>query len=69
MTKMPIDQATILIDNLHEKLIGVQADPRFYMASYMVYLLAAKMTDYLGLYKKGSMQDGNARPYVVYPNW
>ena len=33
----------------------------------MVYLLAAKETNYLGLYKKGSMHDPNAWPYIVYP--
>lgn len=54
IAKMPIDWATILSDNLHEQLVGVQVDPIFYMTSYMVYLLAARMTNYLGLYKKGA---------------
>ena len=40
---------------------------RFYMISYVVYLLAARATNYLRLYKKGSMQDPNAWPYIVYP--
>lgn len=33
----------------------------------MVYLLVARPIDYLGLYRKGSMHDANACPYVVYP--
>ena len=37
------------------------------MTSYVVYLLAARATNYLGLYKKDSMQDPNAWPYIVYP--
>ena len=64
-TKMPIDWATILSENLDEQLVGVKADPKFYMTSYLVYLLAARTTDYLGLYMKGRMQDANAWPYVV----
>lgn len=37
------------------------------MTSYLVYLLAAREIDYLGLYKRGNLQDANAWPYVVYP--
>ena len=37
------------------------------MTSYMVYLLAARAMNYPSLYKKGSMQDPNAWPYIVYP--
>lgn len=37
------------------------------MTSYLVYLLATRLTDYPGLYKKGSMEDANAWPYIVYP--
>ena len=33
----------------------------------MVYLVADMMTNYLGLYRKGSMQDANSWPYLVYP--
>ena len=40
---------------------------KFYIISYVVYFLSARATNYLGLYKKGSMQDPNAWPYIVYP--
>ena len=33
---------------------------KFYMISYLVYLLAVRVTDYPELNKKGSMQDVNA---------
>lgn len=62
-----IDWAIILSEKLDEQLVGVKDDPKFYMTSYLVYLLVARKTDYLGLYKKGSMQDVNSQPYVVYP--
>ena len=41
--------------------------PYFFMTSYVMYLLAARPTYYLGLIKKGSMHDENAWPYIVYP--
>lgn len=66
-TKMPIDWVTILSANLDEQLVGVKADPKFYMISYLVYLLVARKTNYTRLFKRGSMQDANAWPYVVYP--
>lgn len=65
---MPIYWATILSHNLHEQLIDIKVDLRFYMTSYMVYLLVARTTDYPRLYKRGSMQNANAWPYVVYPH-
>ena len=49
MEKMPIYWATILSDNLHEKLVAIKANPGFYMPSYIVYLLATRTTNYLGL--------------------
>ena len=64
---MPIDWATILSENLDEQLVVVKNDLRFYMTSYLVYLLAARTIDYLGLFKRGNLQDSNAWPYVVYP--
>lgn len=67
MTKMPIYWATILSENLDEQLVAVKAYRRFYMTSYLVYLLASRTMDYLGFLKRGSMQDSNAWPYVVYP--
>ena len=63
---MTIDWATILRENLDEQLVGVKVDPKFYMTSYLVYLLVARTTNYLGLFKRGSMQDVNTLPYVVY---
>ena len=40
---------------------------KFYVTSYIVYLLAARATNYPNLYKRGNMQDPNAWPYIVYP--
>ena len=65
--KIPLDWATTLSEKLCEQLRTVKDKKKFYMTSYMVYLLAARATNYLGLYKKGSMQDPNAWPYIVYP--
>ena len=62
IAKMPIDFATILSHNMDEKLVDVKNGPYFSMTSYMVYLLVSWNTNYLGLYRKGSMQDGNALP-------
>lgn len=64
---MPIDWVKMLSENLDEQLVGVKVDPKFYMTSYLVYLLATRRIDYLGLYKKGSVQDANTWPYGVYP--
>ena len=66
MEKMPIDWATILCDNLDEQLVSMKINPWLHMTSCMVYILAAKTTYYPCLYKKESMQDENAWPYVVY---
>ena len=64
--KMPLDWATTLSANLCEQLRMVK-DKKFYMTSYMVYLLVARTMNYPSLYRKGSMQDPNAWPYIVYP--
>ena len=40
---------------------------KFYMTSYLVYLLAMRATNYPGLYKRGSMHDANTWFYIVYP--
>ena len=64
---MPVDWATILSDNLDEKLEAIKAYPHFYMTSYMVFLLTTRTMDCPRLYRKGSMQDANAWSYVVYP--
>ena len=52
---------------MDEQLVMFKTDTHFYMTSYMVYLLATRTTNYLELYKKGSMHGANAWPYVVYP--
>ena len=62
-----MDWATTLSENLCDQLEAVKDKKKFYMMSYVVYLLAARATNYPGLYKKGNMQDPNAWPYIVYP--
>ena len=44
----------------------VNNNHKFYMASYLVYLLATRAMDNPRLFKKGSMQDANTWPYIVY---
>ena len=58
--KIPLDWATTLSENLCEQFGTIKDKKKFYMTSYMVYLLAAKATNYIGLYKKSNMQDPNA---------
>ena len=53
-TKIPLDWATTLSENLCEQLQTVK-DKKFYMTSYVVYLLAKRATNYPGLYKRGHM--------------
>ena len=65
--KIPMDLATKLSENLCDQLKIAKDKKKFYMISYVVYLLVARVTNYLGLYKKGSIQDPNAWPYIVYP--
>ena len=50
-TKMPLDWATTLSENLCDQLRMVKDKKKFYMTSYVVYLLAARATNYPGLYK------------------
>ena len=47
--KMPVDWTTILSENLCDQLRIVKDKKKFYMTSYVVYLLAARATDYLRL--------------------
>ena len=54
-TKMLLDWATTLNENLCEKMGVVKDKKKFYMTSYMVYLLAARATNYPRLYKIGNM--------------
>lgn len=67
MGKMPIDWTTTLSDNLDKQLISIKNDPRFYMTSYIVYLIVERPTDYPGLVRKGSMQDANVQSYIICP--
>jgi hypothetical protein len=69
MTKMPINWATLLSNNLREKLVVVKDNLRFYMTSYMVYLIVARTTNYLGLYKKGSYKMLMLGPMWYILNW
>ena len=59
-TEMPIDWNSILSENLDEQLVVIKNNQKFYMTSYLVCLLATRAIDYLGLFKKGNMQDANA---------
>lgn len=65
--KIPLDWATTLSKKLCDQLRMIKDKKKFYMTSYVMYLLATRATNYLGLYKKGSMQDPIAWPYIVYP--
>ena len=65
--KIPLDWATTLSENLCEQLRMVKDKKKFYMTSYMVYLLATRVKSYPDLYRRSSMQDPNAWPYIVYP--
>ena len=53
-TKIPLDWATTLSENLCDQLRMVKDKKKFYMTSYVVYLLA-DATNYPRLYKKVSM--------------
>ena len=53
--KISLDWATTLSENLCEQLGVVKDKKKFYMTSYMVYLLAARVKNYTSLYMKGSM--------------
>ena len=55
MAKMSLDSATTLSKNLCEKLGAVKDKKKFYMTSYMVYLLVEMATSHPGLYKRGNM--------------
>ena len=47
--KIPMDWATTLSENLCDQLRTVKDKKKFYMMSYVVYLLAARATNYPGL--------------------
>ena len=53
--KIPLDWATTLIKNLCEQLRTVKDKRKFYMTSYMVYLLVVRAKNYPNLYRKGNM--------------
>ena len=50
-----IDWGSLLSDSVHRHLIVVLMEPKFYMTSYIVYLLVAQCPNYSGLTKRGSM--------------
>ena len=52
---IPLDWASTLSKKLCDQLQTVKEKKKFYMTSYVVYLLAVRATNYLKLYKKGSM--------------
>ena len=54
--KIPLDWATTLSENLCEQFRIVKDKKKFYMTSYMAYLLAAREKNYPSLYRRGSMQ-------------
>ena len=54
-TKIPLDWATTLSENLCDQLRMVKDKKKFYMTSYILYLLVARVANYFRLYKKGSM--------------
>ena len=54
-TKILLDWATTLSENLCEQMRMVREKKKFYMMSYIVYLLKARATDYPRLHKKGNM--------------
>ena len=65
--KIPLDSETTLSENLCEQSRMVKENKKFYMTSYIVYLLAARVIDDPRLYRRGNMQDPNSSPYIVYP--
>ena len=55
MARMPLDWAATLSENLCEQLEVVKDKKKFYMTSYWVNLLVARMINYPKLYKRSSM--------------
>ena len=53
--EMPLDWASTLSQNLGDQLVVKKNNKKFYMTSYLVYLLVVSTMDYPGLYKRGSM--------------
>ena len=58
--RISLDWATTLSENLCEQLRVMKDKKKFYMTSYLVYLLVVRATNYPSLYRRGSMQDPNA---------
>ena len=52
---IPLNWATTLSENLCDQLRMIKDKKKFYMTSYVVYLLATRVTNYPRLYKKVSM--------------
>ena len=54
-------------NSINDHLVSVLKEAKFYMTSYIVYLLAAQCPNYPRLTRRGNMQDPRAWPYIVYP--
>ena len=63
----PIDWGTSLSNSIHDHLVSVLIEPKFYMPSYIVYLLVPQHPNYPKLTKRGNMQDPRAWTFIVYP--
>ena len=55
-----LDWGSLVSDSLHDYLVRVLTEPKFYVTSYIVYLLLAQCPNYAGLTKRGSMQEPRA---------
>ena len=62
-----IDWGALVSNSLNDHLVRVLTEPKFYMTSYIIYLLAVQHPNYPRLTKRGNMQDPRAWPYIVYP--
>lgn len=61
-----IDWTTLISDNIHEQLKSVLETNKFYMTSYLVYMLDSQAT-FLGLIRLGSFQLAEVKIYEHYP--
>jgi len=66
--KEMIDCAKLISDNLHERLTKVRETRRFYMTSYLVYVMARRAI-YPSLTRVGTTRIalGQVKMYVLYP--
>ena len=52
-----LNWSSLLSDSLHDYLVRILIEPKFYITSYIVYLLVAQHPNYPTLTKRGSMQE------------